>query len=216
DGGQLTEKVRRKPYSVVLFDEIEKANPDVYNLLLQIMDEGRLTDNYGREINFKNTVVIMTSNISSRSMDKGSGLGFQKDDHELSQDKMKKDLKQDLKKTFNPEFLNRITETIVFNSLTIDHMVKVLDVQLQQLNEQLIQQGLTLDMSNEAKKWLAEKGYDKNFGARPLKRAIQKHLEDEISDQLLMGKFKNGGIIEVSLQGDELVFSEKSGALNTY
>ena len=128
---------------------------------------------------------------------------------------MKKDLKQELKKTFNPEFLNRISEIIVFNPLELEQMVKILDVQLDQLNEQLIQQGLTLDMSNEAKKWLADKGFDKNFGARPLKRAIQKHLEDVISDEMLKGKFKNGGVIEITVQNDELVFAEKSGALNT-
>ncbi len=214
EGGQLTEKVRRKPYSVVLFDEIEKANPDVYHLLLQIMDDGRLTDSYGRHIDFKNTVIIMTSNISSRTLEKGTSLGFRKDDPELNYDSMKKDLTQDLKRTFNPEFLNRITETVVFHPLNLDHVTKILDVQLQQLNEQLIQQGLTLDMTEEARKWLAEKGFDAAFGARPLKRAIQRHLEDRLSDEMLKGKFKNGGVIEVTLQDDDLVFNEKTGALN--
>jgi ATP-dependent Clp protease ATP-binding subunit ClpC len=210
EGGQLTEKVRRKPYSVVLFDEIEKANPDVFHLLLQIMDDGRLTDSYGRNIDFKNTIIIMTSNISSRMLDKGTSLGFHKDDDEITYDKMQKDLKQDLKKTFNPEFLNRISEVIVFHPLSLDNIISILDVQLEQLNEQLIQQGLTIDMLPEAKRWLAEKGYDKNFGARPLKRAIQTHLEDHLSDEMLRGRFKNGGIIEVGLQDDHLVFSEKS------
>jgi ATP-dependent Clp protease ATP-binding subunit ClpC len=210
EGGQLTEKVRRKPYSVVLFDEIEKANPDVFHLLLQIMDDGRLTDSYGRVIDFKNTIIIMTSNISSRMLDKGTSLGFHKDDDEITYDKMQKDLKQDLKKTFNPEFLNRISEVIVFHPLSLENIVSILDVQLEQLNEQLIQQGLTIDMLPEAKRWLAEKGYDKNFGARPLKRAIQTHLEDHLSDEMLRGRFKNGGIIEVGLQDDHLVFSEKS------
>ena len=214
DGGQLTEKVRRKPYSVVLFDEIEKANPEVYHLLLQIMDDGRLTDSYGRHIDFKNTVIIMTSNLSTGMLETGKSMGFHKDNRDLHVDKMKKDMKQELKKTFNPEFLNRISEIVVFNPLELEHMVSILDVQLNQLNEQLIQQGLTLDMTENAKKWLAEKGFDKNFGARPLKRAIQKHLEDIISDEMLKGKFKNGGVIEVTLQGDQLVFSEK-GALNT-
>ena len=168
EGGQLTEKVRRKPYSVVLFDEIEKANPDVFHLLLQIMDDGRLTDSYGRVIDFKNTVIIMTSNISSRSLDKGTSLGFHKDDEELTYDKMQKDLKQDLKRTFNPEFLNRISEMVVFRPLTLDHIVEILDVQLQQVNEQLIQQGLTLELTPQAKRWLAEKGYDKHFGGAAL------------------------------------------------
>ncbi|KMP11799.1 Clp protease ClpX [Candidatus Nitromaritima sp. SCGC AAA799-A02] len=215
EGGQLTEKVRRKPYSVVLFDEIEKANPDVFHLLLQIMDDGRLTDSYGRVIDFKNTVIIMTSNISSRSLDKGTSLGFHKDDVEMSYDRMQKELKQDLKRTFNPEFLNRVSEMVVFRPLDIDHIVSILDVQLSQLNEQLIQQGLTLDVTAKAKMWLAEKGYDKSFGARPLKRAVQKHLEDVLSDEMLKGRFKSGGLIEVGLQDDELVFTEKSSALTS-
>ncbi|MCH8311615.1 MAG: ATP-dependent Clp protease ATP-binding subunit [Nitrospinae bacterium] len=215
EGGQLTEKVRRKPYSVVLFDEIEKANPDVYHLLLQIMDDGRLTDSYGRVIDFKNTVIIMTSNISSQSLDKGTTLGFHKDDDELNYEKMQKEIKQDLKKTFNPEFLNRISEMVVFRPLGLEHIIEILDVQLEQVNEQLIQQGLTMEMTSDAKRWLAEKGYDKKFGARPLKRAIQKYLEDKLSDEMLKGRFKSGGHIKVSLQGDELVFTEKSaGALN--
>ena len=214
EGGQLTEKVRRKPYSVVLFDEIEKANPDVFHLLLQIMDDGRLTDSYGRVVDFKNTVIIMTSNISSRSLDKGTSLGFHKDDLEMSHDRMQKDLKGDLKRMFNPEFLNRLSETVVFRPLEIDHIVSILDVQLLQINEQLIQQGLTLDVTMDAKRWLAEKGFDKSFGARPLKRALQKHLEDILSDEMLKGRFKNGGVIEVNLQEDALVFTEKSGAVN--
>jgi ATP-dependent Clp protease ATP-binding subunit ClpC len=214
EGGQLTEKVRRKPYSVVLFDEIEKANPDVFHLLLQIMDDGRLTDSYGRVIDFKNTVIIMTSNLSSRSLDKGTSLGFHKDDLAMSHERMQKDLKQDLKRMFNPEFLNRLSETVVFRPLDIDHIVSILDVQLLQINEQLIQQGLTLDVAMEAKRWLAEKGYDKSFGARPLKRALQKHLEDILSDEMLKGRFKNGGVIEVSLQEDALVFTEKSSVVS--
>lgn len=215
EGGQLTEKVRRKPYSVVLFDEIEKANSDVFHLLLQIMDDGRLTDSYGRVINFKNTVIIMTSNISSKSLDKGTTLGFHKDDDELNYEKMQKEIKQDLKRTFNPEFLNRLSEMVVFRPLDLEHIVEILGVQLEQVNEQLIQQGLTMEMTTEAKRWLAEKGYDKTYGARPLKRAIQKYLEDKLSDEMLKGRFKSGGHIQVSLQGDELVFTEKSaGALN--
>ena len=214
EGGQLTEKVRRKPYSVVLFDEIEKANQDIYHLLLQIMDDGRLTDSYGRVVDFKNTVIILTSNISSRMLEKGTSLGFHKDDDELNYDKMQKELKQDLKKTFNPEFLNRLSETVVFRPLELENIVSILDVQLQALNEQLIQQGLTLDVSDGAKRWIAEKGFDATFGARPLKRAIQKHLEDVLSDEMLKGRFKDGGLIEVSLQDDSLVFVEKTDAVN--
>ena len=213
EGGQLTEKVRRKPYSVILFDEIEKANPDIYHLLLQIMDDGRLTDSYGRVVDFKNTVIILTSNISSRMLEKGTSLGFHKDDNDLNYDRMQKELKQDLKKTFNPEFLNRLSETVVFRPLELNNIVEILDVQLQALNEQLIQQGLTLDVTANAKQWIAEKGFDANFGARPLKRAIQKYLEDVLSDEMLKGRFKNGGLIEVSLQDDSLVFVEKTDAM---
>ena len=132
----------------------------------------------------------------------------------MSHERMQKDLKQDLKRMFNPEFLNRLSETVVFRPLEIDHIVSILDVQLLQVNEQLIQQGLTLDVTMEVKRWLAEKGYDKSFGARPLKRALQKHLEDILSDEMLKGKFKNGGVIEVSLQDDALVFTEKSSVVN--
>ena len=214
EGGQLTEKVRRKPYSVVLFDEIEKASPDIFHILLQIMDDGRLTDSYGRVVDFKNTVIILTSNISSQMLEKGTSLGFHNDDNELSYERMQKELKQDLKKTFNPEFLNRLSETVVFRPLELENIVSILDVQLNALNEQLIQQGLTLDVTPDAKRWLAEKGFDPHFGARPLKRAIQKHLEDILSDEMLKGRFANGGLIEVSLQDDSLVFVEKSGALN--
>ncbi len=214
EGGQLTEKVRRKPYSVVLFDEIEKASPDIFHILLQIMDDGRLTDSYGRVVDFKNTVIILTSNISSRMLEKGTSLGFHDGDEDLSYDKMQKELKQDLKKTFNPEFLNRLSETVVFRPLELENIVSILDVQLNALNEQLIQQGLTLDVTPDAKRWLAEKGFDPHFGARPLKRAIQKHLEDILSDEMLKGRFTSGGLIEVSLQDDGLVFVEKSGALN--
>ena len=132
----------------------------------------------------------------------------------MSHERMQKDLKQDLKRMFNPEFLNRLSETVVFRPLDIDHIVSILGVQLLQINEQLIQQGLTLDVTMEAKRWLAEKGYDKSFGARPLKRALQKHLEDILSDEMLKGRFKNGGVIEVSLQEDALVFTEKSSVVS--
>ena len=147
-------------------------------------------------------------------LEKGTSLGFHDGDNELSYERMQKELKQDLKKTFNPEFLNRLSETVVFRPLELENIVSILDVQLNVLNEQLIQQGLTLDVTPEAKKWLAEKGFDSHFGARPLKRAIQKHLEDILSDEMLKGRFTSGGLIEVSLQDDGLVFVEKSGALN--
>ena len=213
EGGVLTEAARRKPYSVILLDEMEKAHPGVQDVFYNLFDKGTIKDGEGRDIDFKNTVIILTSNISSKMLDKGS-LGFHSANEDLSFEKMEKDLKQDLRKMFNPEFLNRLSDTVVFKPLSLDSVTQILDLQIQLLNEQLIQQGLTIDMTEDAKKWLAEKGYDRNFGARPLRRAIQKHLEDVLSDEMLKGRFKNGGVVEVTLGDDELVFSEKSGALN--
>ncbi len=210
EGGQLTEKVRRKPYSVVLFDEIEKAHPDIYNILLQIMDDGRLTDSYGRIVNFKNVVLIMTSNLNSRAMGKGTTLGFQKQDESTSYEKMEKILKGELKKRFSPEFLSRITEVIVFKYLKKSHIMSIIDIHLTELNKQLIEKGLTIELTPEAKGWLAQKGYNPLFGARPLRTTLQKYIEDPLSDNMLMGKYDEGGHIEIGLQDNHLIFIEKT------
>jgi len=206
EGGQLTEKVRRKPYSVVLLDEIEKAHPDVYNLLLQILDEGTLTDSFGRKVNFKNTVVIMTSNMGAREIEKGKSMGFQKADEGAIYEQMKERLLEELKKTFNPELLNRLDEVIVFHSLSRDDMIKIVDILLQEVNQRLKQKRITFKLTEEAKKLLAEKGYDPSFGARPLKRVIRRLIEDPLAEGILDGEVVDGAEIEVKREGNELSF----------
>jgi ATP-dependent Clp protease ATP-binding subunit ClpC len=209
EGGQLTERVRRRPYSVVLFDEIEKAHPDVFHILLQVMDDGRLTDSYGRTVDFKNTILIMTSNMGGRTIEKQTALGFQRDSEASALEKMRENIRQELKRTFNPEFLNRVDEIVMFHPLTLEHIVQIVDIQVERLNKQLIEKGLTVELDEEAKRWLAEKGYDPSYGARPLKRVIQKYIEDPLSEEVVRGRFKQGGVIEVKRGGDELTFSLK-------
>lgn len=216
EGGQLTERVRRRPYSVVLLDEIEKAHPDIFHVLLQVMDDGRLTDSYGRTVDFKNVVLIMTSNISGRQIEKNTALGFQKESEESAIEKMRENVRTELKRTFNPEFLNRIDEIVIFHPLNMEHILQIVDILLDRLNKQLIERGLTIEMDEEAKKWIAAKGYDSAYGARPLKRTIQKYIEDPITEEVLQGKYKNGGVIEVKLAGDELLFVEKRDAVESY
>ena len=213
EGGQLTEKVRRKPYSIVLLDEIEKAHPDVFNLLLQVMDEGRLTDSYGRTVDFKNTVVIMTSNIGTRQLkDFGRGVGFttqnRLDDKEFSRSVIQKALN----KSFAPEFINRLDEIITFDQLSLDAIVKIVDIELRGLYNRLESIGYKLIISEDAKKFIASKGYDVQFGARPLKRAIQNYLEDGLSELIISSSLKNGDAIIVDLdkEKDELVMKVDS------
>ena len=205
EGGQLTEKVRRRPYSVVLLDEIEKAHPDVFNLLLQVMDEGRLTDSLGRKIDFKNTILIMTSNIGSRQLkDFGGGVGFNTE--VVSKEQAQGVISKALNKAFSPEFLNRVDDIIMFDQLSKESIFSIIDIELKDFYDRIEKLGFKLDMTEEAKNFIAEKGYDKNFGARPLKRAIQKYLEDELAELMLQlnadGKF--GGTINVSYNhGDD-------------
>lgn len=206
EGGQLTEQVRRRPYSVILLDEIEKAHPDVFHIMLQIMDDGQLTDNFGRVVNFKNTVLIMTSNLSGRTVSKNTTLGFQKGGEEASLDRMKETVGNELKRIFNPEFLNRIDETVVFHPLKREHMVQIVDLLIHRLNKQLNEKGISLKLDNDARNWLADKGFDPAFGARPLKRTIQKHVEDPLSEEVLKGKFKDTSKIFCKVEGDSLVF----------
>lgn len=199
EGGQLTEKVRRKPYAVVLLDEIEKAHPDVFNLLLQVLDEGQLTDSLGRKVDFRNAIVIMTSNIGARQLkDFGQGVGFatsakldQAEAHSRSV------IEGALKKAFAPEFLNRVDDVIVFNSLGKEHIFQIIDIELKSLFSRIDGLGYHIDLTDAAKDFIAEKGYDSNFGARPLKRAIQKHLEDPIAEEILKGEVKEGGVLSV-------------------
>ena len=203
EGGQLTEKVRRKPYSVVLLDEIEKAHPDVFNILLQVLDDGILTDGLGRRVDFRNTIIIMTSNIGVRDLkDFGSGIGFasaakRQDDDE----NMKSTIQNALKRAFSPEFLNRLDDLIVFNSLQREHIHKIIDITLKKLFDRIIQLGYNVELSDKAKDFLAEKGYDQQFGARPLNRAIQKYLEDPVAEEILKGEIEEGGTIFADYDG---------------
>ncbi len=199
EGGQLTEKVRRKPYSVVLLDEIEKAHPDVFHILLQVLDEGRLTDSFGRRIDFRNTLIIMTSNIGSRQLkDFGAGVGFMTSAKEqAANDHAKGVIEKALKRAFAPEFLNRIDDVIIFNPLTKDDIFKIIDIELNGLYKRVKEMGYKLELTTDAKNFIAEKGFDPNFGARPLKRALQKYLEDEMAEAILKAQMNEGGTIIV-------------------
>ena len=201
EGGQLTEAVRRKPFSVVLLDEVEKAHPDVFNTLLQILEDGRLTDAQGRTVDFKNTVIIMTSNLGTKDLSKN--IGFSNLTDLDSYEKMKSKVNEELKRYFKPEFLNRIDETIVFHELTLDEVKEIVDLMLDRVHKQLKNSDLEIVLSDEAKQYLATEGYNKEFGARPLRRSIQRLLEDPLSEELLQGKYKAGSTIIVSLNEEE-------------
>ncbi len=208
EGGQITEKVRKRPYSVVLFDEIEKAHPDVFNILLQILDEGVLTDSFGRKVDFKNTIIIMTSNLGARIIEKAMPLGFTKSNNQGNYERMKDNVLSELKRHFNPEFLNRIDETIVFHALDREHLLSIIDLLLGETNKKLASLGITIELTLEAKEWLLGKYYQPTYGARPMRRAIRKEVEDPLSEELLQGRFKNAGTIKVMLQEERLVFDE--------
>lgn len=205
EGGQLSEKVRRKPYSVVLLDEIEKAHPDVFNILLQVLDEGRLTDSNGRAIDFRNSLLIMTSNIGSRELkDYGSGLGFSNTSKRNISDNTRSIIEKALKKTFTPEFLNRIDDQVLFNSLSKDDICKIIDIDLNDLYRRIEVAGYHVNLTEEAKAFVAEQGYDPQYGARPLKRAIQKYIEDPLAEAIISGKVKTGATLIVELDKENL------------
>jgi ATP-dependent Clp protease ATP-binding subunit ClpC len=210
EGGQLTEKVRRKPYSVVLLDEIEKAHPDVFNLLLQVLEEGRLTDSYGRKVSFKNTILIMTSNIGADLIKRDSSIGFKSQKDEESYNAMKERLLSEVKKTFKPEFLNRIDDTIVFRSLDKADLEKIVEIEVKEVQERLKERQIEILLDTSAKDFIINKGYDKVFGARPLKRAIQKYLENPLAEEILTGSFREGSKIKVtgSSEKEFLVFEK--------
>ena len=211
EGGQLTEAVRRRPYRVILFDEIEKAHPEVWNALLQILDDGRLTDGQGRVVDFRNTVLIMTSNLGTEFVRQGGTLGFvQKSDNDEDR-QAKEKIEKSLKSTFRPEFLNRIDEIIMFSPLTIEQMSKIVDLQMKEVQSRLMEHGLSVELTPEARKWLADEGYDPSFGARPLKRALQKYVESPLSVALLSGNFAEGDTVIVDLDPDkqEITFRKK-------
>jgi ATP-dependent Clp protease ATP-binding subunit ClpC len=213
EGGQLTEKVRRKPYSVILLDEIEKAHPDIYNILLQVLDDGVLTDGLGRKIDFKNTMIIMTSNIGARQLkDFGAGVGFTTASRiENAEENNKAVIEKALKRTFSPEFLNRIDDVVIFNSLTEDDIFSIIDILMKGVTKRLDNLGLKLELTEEAKKFISEKGYDAQFGARPLHRAIQKYLEDPLAEEILNMHIKNGDLLLASLdkENSKIIFEVK-------
>ena len=204
-GGQLTESVRRRPYQVVLFDEIEKAHQDVWNALLQILDEGRLTDGQGRVVDFRNTVVIMTSNVGTKYSRRGGPLGFVRGDDEQEDESRRRTLNA-LKETFRPEFINRVDEIVVFRNLTLDDVTTIVDLQVSEVQERLGEYDLFITLTDASKRWLAEQGFDPQFGARPLRRVIQRYVESPLSVQILRGNFGAGAHIQVDVDEDELVF----------
>jgi len=199
EGGQLTEKVRRKPYSVVLLDEIEKAHPDVFNILLQVLDDGILTDSLGRRVDFKNTILIMTSNVGTRDLKKAGGFGFGSPSTKDDYDQMKSIIEDALKRVFNPEFMNRLDETIVFHQLEKTHILDIIQIQMKELVSRIGGMGISIELTKPAREFLADKGYDPSFGARPLRRALQRYLEDPIAEEILKGKYPEGSLIKVKV-----------------
>lgn len=212
EGGQLTEAVRRQPYSVVLLDEIEKAHPEVFNILLQVMEDGRLTDSQGRIVDFKNTVIIMTSNIGAQSIAGGTEIGFRPaikaDESERAYESMKNRIMDEMKRVFRPEFMNRVDEVIVFHSLNLDEILQIVDLMVSRVRSQLVTQGMDLEVSQEVKRLLSEEGFDPQFGARPLRRAVQRMIEDPLSEEILLGRFSAGDTIRAVLEDGKIFFTK--------
>ncbi len=211
EGGQLTEQIRRRPYSIVLFDEIEKAHPDVFNILLQIMDTGQLTDSYGHAVSFKNAILILTSNLGTRNIGKGLAMGFQRENDPSSGERAKERIMEELNKTFNPEFINRLDEIIIFHSLNRDHISRIIDIQLGQLNAQLQEKHLRIVLQPDAREWLITKGFDPAYGARHLRRTIQRYVEDPLSMELLRRGIESGEEIVAVLENDHISFTTQAG-----
>jgi ATP-dependent Clp protease ATP-binding subunit ClpC len=211
EGGQLTEAVRRRPYRVILFDEIEKAHPEVWNSLLQILDDGRLTDGQGRMVDFRNTVLIMTSNLGTEFIRKGGTLGFLQNEGTAEDREANQKIDKALKDTFRPEFINRIDEIIIFSPLTKEQMKEIVTLQMHEIDQRLAEHGLEVELTIKARQWLADQGYDPSFGARPLKRILQKHVESPLSVSLLSGDFKEGDkvIVDVNKEENGLEFKKK-------
>jgi ATP-dependent Clp protease ATP-binding subunit ClpC len=207
EGGQLTEKIRKRPYSVILFDEIEKAHQEVFNILLQILDEGVLTDSYGRKVDFRNTVIIMTSNLGARIIEKATPLGFYQASAGNVYGKMKDNVLSELKKTFNPEFLNRVDEIVVFHALEKEHLLSIIDLLIEETNRKLSEHSLAISVSPEVKEWLLNKYYQPVYGARPMRRAVSKEIEDLLSEELLKGHFKDFAVVQIDLAEGEIRFT---------
>ena len=210
DGGQLTEKIRRRPYSVVLFDEIEKAHPDIFNMLLQVLDDGFMTDSFGRKVDFRNTIIIMTSNLGTRMIDKDTTLGFQQASGKTQYAKMKDNVISELKRSFNPEFLNRIDDVVVFHTLTNEHLMTIVDMLIDELNSHMIgDRSIQLEVAGDVKEWIIQENYQPTYGARPMRRAIQKFIADPLSEEILRGRFKDIHRILVTLKDGVVVFQEE-------
>jgi len=212
EGGQLTEAVRRNPYSVVLLDEIEKAHPEVFNILLQVAEDGRLTDSQGRIVDFKNTVIILTSNVGARLINREDRMGFrtakQVDEDARQYEGMKNKVLDELKKTFRPELLNRIDESIVFHALTSGEILQIVDLMVDRVSRQIRSKGMDIELTQEAKELLAKEGFDPNYGARPLRRAVQRMIEDPLAEEFLMGNFMDGDIIRAEVREGDIVFTK--------
>ena len=204
DAGQLTEQVRRRPFSVILFDEIEKAHPEIFNVLLQVLDDGRLTDGHGRTVDFRNCIIIMTSNLGSDGIAKES-FGFNKSD--VDDVRIRTNVEDALKRHFRPEFLNRIDEYIIFDSLNSDDIKMIVEKFLSEFNDRIKDMDISIKISSSAKDWLAKKGFDRMYGARPLKRAIQKYIENPISKEILSGRYSKGDLISIGLKKDSLTIT---------
>jgi len=209
EGGQLTEKVRRNPYSVVLFDEVEKAHPDVLNMLLQILEEGKLTDSFGRQVDFRNTIILLTSNVGAERLKKGATMGFTAPDDEQDYERMKENLTEEAKKIFRPEFLNRFDDIVVFRSLGRGELTQILDLELEKVQKRLAQRNLHFKLDDAARDLLLEKGHDPTYGARPMRRAVEKYLEDPMAEEIIRGNLREGETIAISAKDDQLVFTQK-------
>jgi len=210
EGGELTEKVRRRPYSVILLDEIEKAHPDVFNILLQIMEDGRLSDSLGHTVDFRNTVLIMTSNLGAEQIRNNASVGFRSSQESgMSYEEMKNLVLTELKRHFRPEFLNRLDEIIVFHPLSRDEIKKIVDLMLTEEKKLLQERGIELEVTPQARDLIAEEGYDPDFGARPLRRAIQRLIENPLSEEILEGKFREGDVVVVGVKDGKITFTKK-------
>ena len=209
EGGQLTEKVRRNPYSVVLFDEVEKAHPDVMNMLLQILEEGKLTDSFGRQVDFRNTIILLTSNVGAERLQKGSAMGFTPPDDEEDYARMKENLTEEAKKVFRPEFLNRFDDILVFRSLGRDELTQILELELEKVRKRLAERDIHFELDASARDLLLEKGFDPTYGARPMRRAVERYLEDPMAEEIIRGDLREGETISISAKDDKLEFTQK-------
>ena len=209
EGGQLTEKVRRNPYSVVLFDEVEKAHPDVMNMLLQILEEGKLTDSFGRHVDFRNTIILLTSNVGAARLKKGATMGFTAPDDDLDHERMRENLTEEAKKVFRPEFLNRFDDIVVFRSLGKEELTQILELELEKVEKRLAQRNLHFELDESARDLLRNQGYDPSYGARPMRRAVEKHLEDPMAEEIIRGNLREGVMVSISAKDEKLVFTQK-------